>query len=262
MQFTQRRRRMQSLSDYQAQWRRSLLTPAEPGTAIEALPEHPALAIHRNNFFYATRSALADLYRTVEALVGSEFFAVMARDFILAEPPNTPVMMDYGGEFPGFIARYPAVRDLTYLPDMAAFEWEMHQVRHAAEAQALEPADFTALSPEALVRLELSLIPAARVFVSDYAVARLWHAHWVEPVNLSSLGPIDDATCVLIVRRDLEVSVIALTWGQAVLLQSAQGGAGLGVATAMALEEDEAHDISRSNAKLALARCLMPRART
>lgn len=252
---------MQSLSEYQAEWRQSLLTPAEPGTAIEGLPEHPALAIHRKNFFTATRRVLAELYRTVEALVGPEFFAVMARDFILADPPASPVMMDYGAEFAGFIARYPAVRDLAYLPDMAAFEWEMHQIRHAAEAEALEPDELAALSPEALVRLELSLVPAARVFVSDYAVARLWHAHWIEPVNLSSLGPIDDATCVLMVRRDLEVSVISLTWGQAVLLESVQGGAGLGVATAMALEEDEAHDIKRSNAKLALARCLMPRAR-
>ncbi len=252
---------MQSLFEYQAQWREALMTPVEPGASLEALPEHPALAIHRNNFFYATRRALAGLYRTVEALVGVDFFAVMARDFILADPPGSPVMMDYGAEFPSFIARYPAVRDLAYLPDVAAFEWEMHQVRHAAEAKALEPDDLAALSPAALIRLELSLIPAARVFVSDYAVARLWHAHWVEPLKLSSLGSIDEPTCVLIVRRDLEVSVINLTWGQAVLLEGLEGGAGLGVANAMALEEDEAHDISRSNAKLALARCLMPRTR-
>lgn len=251
---------MQSLSELQVQWRQALLSPPGLEVVMKTMPGHPAMAIHRNNFFYATRRALADLYPTVEALVGAEFFAVMARDFILAEPPASPVMMDYGDAFAGFIACYPAVRDLPYLPDMAAFEWEMHQVRHAAEAEAMTADDFAGMSQDALVRLELSLVPAARVFVSDYAVAELWHAHWVEPMKLSTLGPIDDATCVLLVRRDFEVAVVELTWGQAVLLQSVEGGSGLGMATAMALEEDEAHDISRSNAKLALARCLMPRA--
>ncbi|WP_179954252.1 DNA-binding domain-containing protein [Denitrobaculum tricleocarpae] len=251
---------MLSLSELQVQWREALLAPPGLEPVMEAMSEHPALAIHRNNFFNATRRALMDVYPTVEALVGAEFFAVMARDFILAEPPGSPVIMDYGDAFPGFIARYPAVRDLPYLADMAAFEWDMHQVRHAAEVPAMTQDDFTGLSEEALIRLELSLVPAARVFVSDYAVAQLWHAHWIEPLKLSSLGSINDATCVLMVRRDFEVSVISLTWGQAVLLESVEGGAGLGVATAMALEEDEAHDISRSNAKLALAQCLMRRA--
>ncbi len=250
---------MLSLFELQEQWREALMTPAESDVAVNGLPEHRALSIHRNNFFFATRNALGELYPTVQALVGEEFFAVMARDYILADPPDSPVILDYGEGFPGFIARYPAVQDLLYLPDMAAFEWEMHQVQHAADAQAMTPKDFAALSPEALIRLELSLIPAARVFVSDYAIAELWHAHWIEPMKLSRLGPIDDATCVLLVRRDAEVAVIELSWGQAVLLNGVQGGSGLGVATAMALEEDEAHDISRSNAKLALAECLMPR---
>lgn len=253
---------MLSLSELQEQWREGMMMPAGLDTPIEGLSEHPALTLHRKKFFDATGTVLAERYPTVEALVGSEFFRVMARDFILAEPPGSSVIMDYGADFAAFIARYPAVRDLPFLADVAGFEWDMHLVRYAAEpsAEIFTAEDFAGLSKEALVRLELDLIPAARIFVSDYAVAELWHAHWVEPLKLSRLGRIEDVTCVLMVRQNLEVSVIGLTWGQAVFLESIRGGAGLGVATARALEEDETHDMVRSNAKLAHTGCLMARA--
>ena len=242
---------MPSLSEHQDRWSQALLSSED----VLASSLHPALAIHRNNFFHATRSALVTLFPTVEALVGEEFFAAMARDFIVASPPASPVITNYGADFPAFIEGYEAAQDLPYLPDVAVFEWCLHQVRHASDSTPLEPRDFAALAPEDLPGLQLSLIPAACLFVSGFAVDRLWRAHQSYPVDLSGLGRVDQVSRSLIVRGDPDLSVIALTHGEVILLQALEAGSDLGTATAKALDADSAHDVPEAIRKLASACC-------
>ncbi|WP_282606325.1 DNA-binding domain-containing protein [Pelagibius sp. Alg239-R121] len=248
---------MPSLAEYQATWRDALLTQDRDDSEFAAVS--PALAIHKNNFLFATREALASVFGTVSALVGEEFFAAMAKAFIIAEPPTSPVILDYGSGFPGFIANFPPAGTLPYLSDIAVFEWDLHQVALAADAQALEPSFFSAQAVETLLSLELALIPGARIFQSKFAVVDIWRAHKSVPVDLTSLGPIDVASRALMVRNDGLLSVISLTKGEKFFLDALNNGEDLGTATAIALDGDPAYDILESNRKLAATRCFQLR---
>ncbi len=243
---------MLSLSEHQARWRAALLSPDE-GFAASL---HPALPIHRNNFFHATGSALAAQFPTVEALVGAEFFVAMARDFILATPPVSPVIMSYGADFPAFVRAYAPAQDLPYLSDVADLEWKLNQVRDAADVPPLEPQSFAVLAPEDLLALRLALVPAGRLFLSDYAAVRIWRAHHDDPAELSGIGPIDDPCRALIVRQGRETAVIDLTRGEAVLVEALEAGEELGAAMTQALEEDSEHDVPASIRKLASSSAL------
>lgn len=243
---------MLSLSEHQSRWREALLAPDE-GLAASL---HPALAIHRNNFFHATRSALSSQFPTVEALVGKAFFVAMARDFIVAAPPTSPVIMNYGAGFADFIQDYPPAQGVPYLSDMARFEWALHQVRHAADVPPMDPQYFATLAPEDLLALELKLIPAACLFSSDYTIARIWRAHLGADGELSGIGSIDLKCSLLIVRCASNASIVDLTHGETVLLEALDDGANLGTAMADALEEDRSLDVPYSIRKLAGAACL------
>ncbi len=46
----------------------------------------------------------------VEKIVGEEFFAAMARVFVMKRPPRSPLLANYGDDFPAFIAAFEPAR--------------------------------------------------------------------------------------------------------------------------------------------------------
>src|SRR6266542_3456863 len=70
--------------------------------------------------------ALATTFPTVQALVGEDFFRMLARAFVGQSPPNQPVLAEYGAGFPAFIAGHDAARDLPYLADIARLDWALN----------------------------------------------------------------------------------------------------------------------------------------
>src|SRR5262245_57558518 len=63
-------------------------------------------SVYRNNLTAGLVAALRTQFTVVEQLVGTEFFRVMARDYVAEEPPRSPVLLDYGDTFPDFIDRF------------------------------------------------------------------------------------------------------------------------------------------------------------
>jgi len=68
-------------------------------------------AVYRNNVAIGLIEALEARFPVVRRLVGEEFFTAMARVFVQAHPPRSPLLMIYGDSFPQFIAGFgPAAR--------------------------------------------------------------------------------------------------------------------------------------------------------
>ena len=57
-------------------------------------------AIHRNNVMSSLVRALEDGFPVTRLLVGEEFFRAMARDYVRAQPPRSPVLLEYGAGLP------------------------------------------------------------------------------------------------------------------------------------------------------------------
>ena len=117
---------MLGLRDYQRAIAAGLLSgEMAPVAALIGgeVPTADRLRIHRNTMLGALINALALTYPAIQRLVGEDFFAQVAREFILADPPRAALLTGYGAGFPDFLASYRLLDGLPYLPDVARLEW-------------------------------------------------------------------------------------------------------------------------------------------
>ena len=71
-------------------------------------PDARRFAVYRNNVAVGLIGALEARYPVSRRIAGDDLFRAMARAFVRAHRPRTPVMIAYGGEFPEFVADYLA----------------------------------------------------------------------------------------------------------------------------------------------------------
>jgi hypothetical protein len=187
--------------------------------------------------------ALADTFPVTCELVGEAFFRDMARVFVTAAPPKSPVLAEYGQEFPAFIETFMPADSVPYLADVARLERLYVDAYHAAEAEALGAAEFQAALNRAaeLPAARLHLHPSAGVLCSPFAVFSLWAAHQ----GALDIGMVDPygAEDVLVVRPCSEVRVAPLRPGAARLLELLKEGVPFGVSARIASEEQPDLDL-------------------
>ena len=82
------------------------------------------------------RFACRDLSRS-QRITGVDFFRAMARFHIRATPPTSPLLFEYGRDFPDFIETYEYARAMPWLADIARIERAWLDAYHAADAGPL-----------------------------------------------------------------------------------------------------------------------------
>ena len=63
----------------------------------------------------------------------------MARFHVRATPPTSPLLFEYGRDFPDFIERYEYAQSMPWLADVARIERAWLDAYHAADAEPLAP---------------------------------------------------------------------------------------------------------------------------
>jgi hypothetical protein len=74
-------------------------------------PDASRFAVYRNNVAVGLIDALEARYPVSRRIAGDDLFRAMARAFVRAHRPRSPVMIAYGGEFPEFAADYLAAAE-------------------------------------------------------------------------------------------------------------------------------------------------------
>lgn len=154
--------------------------PAPPGLRTHnGSDPRKRFDVYRNNVVSSLVAALADTFPVVRELVGVEFFEAMAREYVAAQPPRSPVLAHYGEGFADWLAGFEPAAGLPYLADMARLERARVRAFHAADAQALGAADLGRhlAEPQRLPQARLQLHPALSVIDSRWAIVSLWAAH-------------------------------------------------------------------------------------
>lgn len=230
----------------QRDFARALLDPALPPppglVSFNGSDPHQRFAVYRNNVVVSLVDALAARFPVVLALVGEDFFRAMARVFVGQHLPRSPLMAEYGEEFPAFIAGFAPAAGLPYLTDVAALEAARTRAYHAADALALGPADFAGIAQETLPDLVVESHPSVQIIVSRFAIVSLWAAHQ----GTLDIGEVDPLTPedALVVRPRLDVEVSRLMPGAAGFLQHLASGKRLGEAAAEAVGAHPAFDVA------------------
>jgi Putative DNA-binding domain len=202
------------------------------------------LAVYRNNVITSLMDALADTFPVTLELVGEPFFRAMAGIFVRAAPPKSIVLAEYGTDFPAFIEQFEPARGVPYLADVARLEMLRIRAFHAADADSLSPDQVAhALTdPERLPMLRVVCHPSLGVLSSRHAVVAPWAAHQGIG-DLASINPTVPESA-LVIRAGLEVQIIALPPGGAVLATNLAGGSTLSEAVASAMAASPAFDLT------------------
>src|ERR1700759_2867223 len=89
--------------------------------------------VYRNNVTVSLIAALAAIYPTLERITGTDFFRAIARSHVRSTPPTSPLLFDYGRDFPASIETYEHAQPLPWLADVARIERACLDAYHAAD---------------------------------------------------------------------------------------------------------------------------------
>jgi uncharacterized protein (UPF0276 family) len=196
------------------------------------------MAVYRGNLRGSWHKALASAYPVIGQLVGDEFLAALAAEYGAAHPSEDGDLNRFGQHFADFLAGFPHVADMPYLPDMARLEWLVHLAHYAPAAPVLDAAAFAALTPEQFADSRVTLHPAASPFASRWAVVPLWQAHR----DAAAFPAIDVPSQGLVCRTGWRAEVTAEdAASHAALALLAEGGT-IGAAFEAAYRLDEGFD--------------------
>ncbi len=205
------------------------------------------LQVYRNNMFVSLTEALRAVFPVVEKLVGNEFFAHAARQYIQTQPSTSGDLHDFGGSFAEFLAPFPGADQLAYLPDVARLEWAYHEVFHAADHEPLALESLAAIPAANHEQIKFALHPASRLLQSPYPILRIWEVNQNEfDASDEGKATIDlDAggVTLLVLRRELDVEFRPLPPAEFEWLRHLATANSIGVATARAVEMDPDFDL-------------------
>lgn len=198
--------------------------------------------VYRNNVAIGLIGALASRFPAAEKIVGEEFFAAMAHEFIRQHPPRSPLLLAYGDDFADFVAIFEPAREIPYLPDVIRLEAARGRAYHAADSTPLDAALLATIEPEGLAGLSFVPHPSTSIIRSAFPAVTIWAMN----VGEIELADIEDWTGedALVVRPRMTVEVHRLPVGGAAFLEALIASADLGSAFETALAETPDFDLS------------------
>jgi hypothetical protein len=221
----------------------------DPGHGLPAFISGPngkaaikRYAVYRNNVTVSLINALAAAFPATLRITGPDFFRTMARFHLRATPPTSPLLFEYGRDFPAFIEGYEPSRPLPWLADVARLERAWLDAYHAADDIALPPAAMATIPAEHMADVVLTPHPATRILRSRYSVVTIFAANRLEgPATRIDPSDPEDA---LVTRPGLDVMVRRLPPGGAVFLSHLIAREPLGTAAAAAFADAPGFDLS------------------
>jgi len=230
---------------YAADFSRALLDPDVTTPTVVAGPKSKSAVkrynVYRNNVTVSLINALAAAFPATLRITGVDFFRAMARFYVRVTPPSSPLLFQYGRDFPDFIERYEHAQSVPWLSDVARIERAWLDAYHAADVQPLMPCDLATIPPEQLPNIVLKPHPATRVIRSRFSAVTVFTASRSDgPESHIEVVEPEDA---LVTRSTLEVEVRRLPPGGAIFLSHLMIGEALGAAALAAFAESPSFDL-------------------
>jgi predicted nucleic-acid-binding protein len=221
-----------------------LLDPSRPvpTTVLGRTPKR--YAVYRNNVTIGLIRAMESNFPVVRRLLGEQYFAGLAREFVQKHPPQSPLMFQYGSLFGDYLAAEEDLRDYPYLGDVARLEQRMRLSYHEADSPSLCASALTDFSEEDLMSATFKPQPAMAIIESWFAIHSIYGAH--QSSNASAVEDIARPESVVVVRPVHDVALHLITSTQCDFLKSLIAGETLGVAAEVAFDHDNNFDLTRA----------------
>ena len=194
-------------------------------TGIDGLREHGSratrgLEAYRANAEAIAERALAAAFPTVQALVGTDDFRRLAREFWHAQPPRRGELGEWGDAFAAWLQAHAAMAPWPYLADSARLDFALHCNERAADA-TLDAASLSLLEAADPARLHVRLMPGTALIRSAWPIAAIHRAHQLEGVEAEQA--FEHARDAMAAQRGEDAMVVRHGWRAIVVpLQSAE----------------------------------------
>jgi Putative DNA-binding domain len=203
-----------------------------PGLA----PSRKRFSVYRNNVVVGLIEALRASFPATSRIVGEEFFCAMARHYVMQQPPTSPVLLQYGNGFPGFIAQFGPAENLPYLADIARIERACSEAYHAPDQKALGADALSGLPSRRIADLCLVLHPSLRIVRSQFPSVTIWRMNVGDGVPHQVDIELGGQNALVLRSSDI-VEVHSISPGVAALVSSLTEGNTLMMATEAASRE-------------------------
>lgn len=206
--------------------------------------QHPErrFGVYRNNVAVGLIGAIASRFPIAEKIVGKDFFAAMAQEYIRLNPPRSPLLLVYGDDLADFTESFEPAKEIHYLPDIMRLEAARGRAYHAADAAPLDTALLAAVEPQHVASLKFTMHPSAAIIRSLHPIITIWAMNAGE----MTLSPIHEwqGEDALVVRPVMTVLVRRLPAGGAAFLQALASGAELSAAAEAGVGDSAEFDLS------------------
>ena len=182
---------MSSLLELQRNFRGALLagTDAASSTVIGGTLDATArVRIYRNNMLGNLTGALRLTFPAVARLVGADFFAGAAAQFIPATPPESADLYEYGAAFPAFLAAFEPAQGIAYLADVARLEWAVSRALHTPSVPALTASALLDVPEWRQADLRFTPHPSLSLLALAHPAKAIWEAVLNEDAQARTAG--------------------------------------------------------------------------
>ncbi len=210
------------------------------------------LNVYRNGHFKTCTDALAASYPVVSALVGEDYFRVLARAYLEAYPPTTETLVGYGSHFAEFLLSRSGEHGLAYLSDAAAIDAAWLVSYFAEDVVALTPADVESMSSDGIdvSAVRVTLTPSTHLVSLNHRIVETWALIREKGALTSRVTLRGEDNIAMLWRLDGQIHIKALDHGESVLLSTLAGVATLEAAATRAFDVDESFDLAATFAAL------------
>jgi hypothetical protein len=251
---------LRSLRDTQAAFAAHLCGRDHPGLVAaiggDSRTALQRLQLHRHHVTRSVGAVLAATFPTVAAVVGQEFFGLLARDFMIGTALEDPVLSRYGEHFPQFVTARQDMHGLPYLADVARLDWALNVAFHAGVEPRLSAADLTGWPQDALLSLSVRLPTGSSLIESAYPLDLIWQTSQpssaVDKVDLAA-GP----ACLMVFRRSEDAAFAVFSPGEAAFIKRLHRGDRLAIAAEHASRVEEDFDVAATFGRMLGLRLLV-----
>jgi hypothetical protein len=126
---------------------------------------------------------LAARYPVIRRLVGELSFRIVARRFILSEPPNIAMSLSYGDNLPRFLRGQGSAASFEYVADIAELEMVREKARRAPDVRPLAAEALLPLRDQWLNGLRIALHPSVCLVQSRFPIVTIWENNQSDDEN-------------------------------------------------------------------------------
>ena len=132
------------------------------------------MGLYRNNFYIGLSEYLSDCFPAVVALVGEEFFAQLAKAYIIECPLSQANLELYGQGFAPFIKDCPQAESLEYLADIAALDWAFDRAKSVVSLQDFPFTQLAQVTAQQQQQISFRLQPETLLLCAPYPLLKIW----------------------------------------------------------------------------------------